>query len=532
MMIKESRNNLDIASWVEVEIIDLLTTLPNGKKINQGWSPQCKSHASPSEDIWGVLKTTAIQANEFRPFENKELPLDKAIRDHLEVVTGDILLTCAGPRNRCGIACRVRQTRKRLLLSGKMYRFQPDIRLVIGEYLVQYLQSANAESQIDRMKTGGSESGLNLTQSRFKKLKIPLPPLPEQGAIVTKLEALFHELEEGIASLQRAQDQLKIYRQAVLKKAFEGELTRAWREQQTDLPTAEELLAQIQAERERYYQEQLVEWEEAVRVWEAEEKVGKKPKKPRKLKHDIILTSQESERLPNIPNLWKWCRMGSVANRIQIGPFGSQLHRHDYVEKGVPVINPKHIKDQSIKPAIFIDEEKASSLPQYALKSNDIILGRRGEMGRSAFISEYQNGWMCGTGSLFIRLSSIFEAKLYSLVLSERRVVSYLEDKGSGTTMTNLNSEILNNLPIQIISLPEQHQIVQEIESRLSVCDQVEKDIVANLKRAERLRQSILQKAFAGELLTEAELAACRAEPDWEPAAVLLERIKKHKTQK
>ena len=78
----------------------------------------------------------------------------------------------------------------------------------------------------------------------------PLPPLPEQRAIVSKIELLFSELDNGIANLKLAQEQLKVYRQAVLKKAFEGELTRKWREQQTDLPDAEDLLEQIRKERE------------------------------------------------------------------------------------------------------------------------------------------------------------------------------------------------------------------------------------------------------------------------------------------
>ena len=208
------------------------------------------------------------------------------------------------------------------------------------------------------------------------------------------------------------------------------------------------------------------------------------------------------------------------------------MHRHEYVEKGVPVVNPQHIKSQKIFPQVFISEEKAESLPQYVLEENDIILGRRGEMGRSACISPKEKGWFCGSGSLFIRLGNRFNGVLYSLILSERRVVHYLEEQGSGTTMTNLNSTILSELPIQLIPLEEQAQITKEIESRFSVCDHLQQEIERGLQKAEALRQSVLKKAFEGRLLTKTELSNCRAVPDWEPAQQLLAQIQTEKCAK
>lgn len=95
--------------------------------------------------------------------------------------------------------------------------------------------------------------------------------------------------------------------------------------------------------------------------------------------------------------------------------------------------------------------------------------------------------------------------------------------------MTNLNSKILHNLPIQVIPLGEQHQIVLEIESRLSVADKLEETISESLKKAEALRQSILKKAFEGKLLSAKELETVRKDPEWEPAEKLLERIKAEK---
>ena len=352
----------------------------------------------------------------------------------------------------------------------------------------------------------GSAGQLRVPTIFFKSVSIPIPPLPEQRAIVAKLEQLFSELDNGIACLKKAQEQLKVYRQTVLKQAFEGELTKAWREQQTRLPSAQELLETIKSDREQ-----------------AAKLHGKK------LKPVIPFTQAELNVLPELPKEWKWVRISDIAQKIQIGPFGSQLHSEDYTENGIPLINPKHIKDQKLFPKVRISIDKANSLPQYFLEENDIIVGRRGEMGRTAPVLKIHNGWFCGTGSLYIRLGQSFISKLYSLILSERRIVDYLEKKSRGTTMANLNSQIINALPIQLISPQEQSQIVQEIETRLSVCDNIESTIRESLEKAEALRQSILKKAFEGKLLSEEELQITRNAPDWKPAEKLLERIRGEK---
>ncbi len=399
-----------------------------------------------------------------------------------------------------------------------------------GEYALNFMLSRRFVNDMS-----ANTSGVNLPRVSTRYINsypLPLPPFPEQRNIVAKIERLFSRLDYGIASLKTAQEKLALYRQSVLKKAFEGVLTREWREQQTNLPHADELLKQIKTELDGYHQQQLRNWQAAVEAWKAAGEEGKKPPKPTKYKVITELTKEDMSQLPDLPNEWRWQKLGSICQKIQIGPFGSQMHRHEYVEKGVPVVNPQHIKSQQIFPQVFISWEKAESLPQYVLEENDIILGRRGEMGRSACISAKENGWFCGSGSLFVRLGSRFNGILYSLILSERRVVHYLEEKGSGTTMTNLNSIILSELPIQLIPLNEQAQITKEIESRFSICDHLQQAIEQGLQQAEALRQSVLKKAFEGRLLTETELANCRAMPDWEPVQQLLTRIQTEKCTK
>ena len=198
------------------------------------------------------------------------------------------------------------------------------------------------------------------------------------------------------------------------------------------------------------------------------------------------------------------CSIKDVVGKIQIGPFGSQLHKEDYIENGIPLINPTHIKNGAIIAdySFSILQEKRDSLPNYILEEGDIIMGRRGEMGRCGLVTSKEVGWFCGTGSLYFRPepSKINSVYLYHFLLSEP-VKKYLETNAGGTTMANLNKKIVSEIPIALPSLQEQNKIVEGIESRLSVCNKIEETITNALKEAEALRQSILKQAFEGKLV-------------------------------
>jgi type I restriction enzyme, S subunit len=320
----------------------------------------------------------------------------------------------------------------------------------------------------------------------------------------------------------------------VLKDAFEGKLTKEWREQQmvgtpeTDdpvraihelplqdrgrqkdnmpqsgLPTPEELLEQIKAEREAHHERELAEWENEVEQWVKDGKMGRKPTKPAMSKNVDVLRKEEIKSLPKLPEKWSWIRLGNLSNDIQIGPFGSLLHKSEYIADGIPVINPSNIKDERISPDlnITISDEKFSELTKYKLKEGNVIIGRRGEMGRSALVTYKEDGWLCGTGSLFVKLNKYSNPSFITKYVRSKFFIDYLDNNARGTTMKNLNASILSNSPVPLLSREEQNEIVSEIESRLSVVNQLEQTINENLQKAEALRQSILKKAFNGRLI-------------------------------
>lgn len=203
-------------SWTSVPISEVLAPQSDGRLLHHGWSPQCESEpAGPDE--WGALKTTAIQDMSFQPVHNKRLPKSLSPRPHLAITLGDLLITCAGPRARCGVAWLVRSDSPKRFISGKMYRFRTKDEVVDPRYLEAYLSSPIAQQHIDGMKTGISDSGLNLTHERFLDLPVPVPPLSEQRRIVEAIEANFARLDEATSRLASAKERLQRFRAAILK---------------------------------------------------------------------------------------------------------------------------------------------------------------------------------------------------------------------------------------------------------------------------------------------------------------------------
>ena len=198
----------------------------------------------------------------------------------------------------------------------------------------------------------------------------------------------------------------------------------------------------------------------------------------------------------------KTVEINEIVDDIRIGPFGTMLHKSDYITGGVPVINPQHIKNGKILPgaSVTVSEEKARDLSAYRLQTNDIIMGRRGEMGRAAAITDVENGWLCGTGSILFRLKSNFDAGFYAQILSSPDVVHYLEEHATGTTMKNLNEEIVQYIPVPFVTTEMQWDITMKMDSKMSVCDSIEQTVDAALQQAEAMRQSILKDAFEGRL--------------------------------
>lgn len=194
------------------------------ESMGQGWSPKCMNKNSIDDDVWAVIKTTAVQHGYFDYTENKILPDNLEPRNQHEISVGDILITRAGPRSRCGVCCLVRKTKQRLLNCDKVYQIKPYRDKILPEYMEYVLNSPRFLLEINHCKTGGNDSGVNLTQSRFLTIKIPVPSLYIQKKIVEQIESRLSMCGSIEQTVDTSLQQAEALRQSILKRAFEGGL--------------------------------------------------------------------------------------------------------------------------------------------------------------------------------------------------------------------------------------------------------------------------------------------------------------------
>lgn len=177
---------------------------------------------------------------------------------------------------------------------------------------------------------------------------------------------------------------------------------------------------------------------------------------------------------------------------IKIGPFGSLLHQDDYVEGQHALVNPSHIRDDTIVPdnKLTVSEERYRELEAYHLRKYDIVLGRRGEMGRAAVVEE--NGLLCGTGSLFIRVKRKANPYFLQKIITYPTFKKYIESKSIGTTMQNLNAKMVSNFEIPIYPLPLQTQFSTFVHQ----VDATKSSVQSQLDSLTTLRAKLMQDFF------------------------------------
>jgi type I restriction enzyme S subunit len=199
---------------------------------------------------------------------------------------------------------------------------------------------------------------------------------------------------------------------------------------------------------------------------------------------------------------WVEKRLGEVAESISTGPFGTMLHKSDYVPDGIPLVNPMNIVDSRIVPSskMMVNEETRERLRSYVLKAGDIVIGRRGELGRCALVTGREDGWLCGTGSFFVRLSDEMDGKFFVALFGSQQFKARLEGSAVGTTMSSLNHSILNDLPLPVPPLAVQRGMMKKADKLLSETQRLESIYRRKLAALDELKKSLLHRAFNGEL--------------------------------
>lgn len=183
----------------------------------------------------------------------------------------------------------------------------------------------------------------------------------------------------------------------------------------------------------------------------------------RGLDPDVRLKPSGVEWLGDVPEHWEVVPVGAISMLLQTGPFGSQLHQSDYISGGIPVINPSHMVDGRIKndPDVGISAEKAAMLSRHAIKADDILIARRGDLGRCALASSREEGWICGTGSILLRCrKTMLMPNFFQIVFSSRGMAQELQLSSIGATMANLNEGVVARQRIPLPTLEDQALIM------------------------------------------------------------------------
>ncbi|MCR4303072.1 MAG: restriction endonuclease subunit S [Gallionella sp.] len=380
---------------------------------------------------------------------------------------------------------------------------------MVNDYAFYFLQS-----KYQQINTRAKGVGIpHVDPALLWNYDFPIAPLNEQHRIVTKIEELFSELDKGIENLKTARAQLKVYRQALLKHAFEGKLTAQWRAENRDkLEPAAALQKRIQQERVQRYQQQLAEWEAAG-------KQGSKPKAPKPLPP---LTAEELAELPELPEGWGWVKLGELTWSVKDGPHFSPK----YVEKGIPFISGGNIRPDGVDfdKAKHISIELHEELSKRCKPEIGDVLYTKGGTTGIARVNTFNVDFNVWVHVAVLKLTSIVKPFYLQHALNSSFCYSQSQKYTHGVGNQDLGLTRMVNIVLAICSIDEQVEVIKIVDDKMSVIDQLDQTITTSLQQAEALRQSILKKAFSGQLVAQ--------DVNDEPASVLLARIKTEKIDK
>ena len=356
-----------------------------------------------------------------------------------------------------------------------------------SDFVYYYLQHAKKLA----VEMASGTTFLEISGKKAAQLPIPIASLPEQRRIVAEIEKQFTRLEAGVAALRRVQANLKRYRAAVLKAACEGRLVPTEAELQKSegrgqkskagYETGEALLARILTERRQN--------------WQGRGKY-KEPAAP------------DTTNLPSLPESWTWVSWEMVLahedGAFKRGPFGSALTKAIFVEKGFKVYEQYcPINDDCSFARYYITPEKFEELQAFEVKAGDYLISCSGvTLGRITRVPEQFERGIINQALLRVRINeSVINHRYFLHLFRSALFQKAIFDNSTGSAIPNVKGvKELKAMAIPLPPLAEQTRIVAEVERRLSVVEELESVVSANLQRATRLRQSILQRAFSGKL--------------------------------
>ncbi len=332
------------------------------------------------------------------------------------------------------------------------------------DYLKYYLMSVSKDSII----SGTAQP--QITRQNLKDFQIVICDLDDQQKIVSQIEESLSQLDNAVETLNKTKQQLEIYRQAVLKEAFEGKMTASWRNKNSIAYSG--LVSAARSERDKLIHKM----------------------KLRKLKYEW----KDDISLPNIPDVWEYAQIGDIAWSIKDGPHYSP----EYTETGVPFITGGNVRPSGVDfdSAKRISPELYEELCKRCKPEKGDMLYTKGGTTGIARLNTYDIEFSVWVHVAVIKYVDILYPEYFQHVLNSPLCYQQSQKYTHGVGNQDLGLTRMINIIFPLCSIEEQKQIVLELESRLSECENIEKTVNQSLQQAEALRQSILKQAFEEDL--------------------------------
>jgi type I restriction enzyme, S subunit len=378
-------------------------------------------------------------------------------------------------------------------------------------WLVWAINSPQFRGRIAQLQSGSTRK--RISRGNLATLDLPVPPTTQQERIAQEVEKQFTRLEAGIAALKRVRANLRRYRAAVLKAAVEGRLVPAEaelaRREGRSYEPADQLLKRILAERRaRWEADQLAKFRAS----------GKEPKQDWRTKYKQ--PPQLGPRgLQAVPEGWAIASLEQLTSALRVICYGILMPKEN-IEGGVPYVRVLDLKGDRIDMAGLRKTSPAiaKAYARASLRTGDLLLAIRGSYGRVAEVPPELEGGNITQDTARLDVAENLHHRYIAFCLRSPVVQNYFKTVGRGVAVKGVNIADVRSCPVTLPPVGEQERIATEVERRLSVIDELDMQVDANLKRANRLRQAILKRAFEGKLVSQ--------DPDDEPASVLLERIR------
>lgn len=372
-----------------------------------------------------------------------------------------------------------------------------------SRYLYYYLLH-NRERLLQK-RIGGAQP--NISQKILQAFPIPLTSLNEQEIIIHQIEALFSKLHEAENGLKQAKKELTVYRYALLKNLFEGKLTTKWRKENTP-KNAKKVLHDLYRDRNDYYEKALIKWKEEFSNWEKNGKNGVKPIKPKEFQVFPYVESNFGN-LPKLPIEWDWVHWNDILDykedSFKRGPFGSTLTKSIFVKNGYKVYEQYcAINDDCSFERYYITPEKYEELKPFSVRDGDYLISCSGvTLGRITQIPQKYKEGIINQALLRVRINKdIFTSKFFLYFFRSPYFQKQIFENSKGSAIPNIKGvKELKIIPIPLLTVNEQNVIVEILESKFTLVDNLEKTVDNVLNEIIALRHSILKTAFEGRLV-------------------------------